>query len=74
MFTVGSGSAGGVVGARLAEVSEFKVLILEAGDLPYPENYVPGFFYLNFVNDANWHYRTAPQKHSMFGYQDRVGL
>ena len=71
-FTVGSGSGGGTVGSRLAEVDEFKVLILEAGDLPYPENYVPGFFLYNYVTDANWRYRLAPQKHSMYGYKHRV--
>ena len=71
---MGSGSGGGVVASRLAEVDNFKVLLLEAGDLPYPETYVPGFFWMNYANDANWYYKTAPQKHSMFGYKGRVSI
>ena len=71
-FLVGSGPGGGVVGSRLAEVGDFRVLILEAGDLPYPDNYVPWFYLLSYFSEASWDYDTASQKHAMFGYKNNV--
>ncbi|XP_071522922.1 glucose dehydrogenase [FAD, quinone]-like [Panulirus ornatus] len=70
-IVVGAGSAGSVVAARLAEVSWWKVLVLEAGGTPPPESYVPGLVAIGYVRgNNNWDYVTQPQK---YGLKNFVG-
>ncbi|RXG55414.1 Alcohol dehydrogenase [acceptor], partial [Armadillidium vulgare] len=69
-IVVGSGSAGGVVAARLAEVDHFNVLLLESGGLPTPESIIPGVAMTHFASENDFHYKTTPQAYSMFGYPD----
>ena len=72
---VGSGSAGGVVAARLAEEVGSQVLLLEAGGAPPIVSTVPGFspFLLGY-SDADWGYTTVPQKHGLNAYQGNVSV
>jgi len=59
-IVVGAGSAGCVVANRLSEISDWKVLLIEAGD---KENIVMDFpliAHLMPLTDANWRYKTVP--------------
>ncbi|KAK8384651.1 hypothetical protein O3P69_014313 [Scylla paramamosain] len=67
-IVVGSGSAGGVLAARLAEVEEWRVLLLEAGGLPPPESDIPGLNPILLQSEVDWHYFTVRQKHGLRGY------
>ncbi|XP_063880564.1 ecdysone oxidase-like isoform X1 [Scylla paramamosain] len=67
-IVVGSGSAGGVLAARLAEVEEWRVLLLEAGGLPPPESDIPGLNPILLQSEFDWHYFTVRQKHGLRGY------
>ncbi len=74
--TVGGGTAGSVVAARLSEDQDTTVLLIEAGgdvssrqevDLPMLADQVRG-------SDADWSYRTVPQRHACKGHVDGVSL
>ena len=59
-IVVGAGSAGCVVANRLSEISDWNILLIEAGD---KENYVmdvPLMASLMSLTDANWGYKTVP--------------
>src|SRR5258708_19813510 len=63
-IVIGSGSAGGVVAARLSEDPSVSVLLLEAG----PEDdddmiHLPIGWTTLFKTKWDWGYRTTPQKH-----------
>ncbi|MPC72775.1 Pyranose dehydrogenase 1 [Portunus trituberculatus] len=69
---VGSGSAGGVVAARLAETG-WQVLLLEAGDTPPYASTVPGLApVLLGYTDADWGYETVPQRHGLDAFEGNV--
>ncbi|XP_045604676.2 glucose dehydrogenase [FAD, quinone] [Procambarus clarkii] len=67
---VGGGSAGSVLAARLTEIGEWRVLLLEAGGTPPAESHVPGFNQLLLQGDADWNYFTTPQSKSFNGFTD----
>ena len=63
---VGGGTAGCVLAARLSEVSDCKVLLLEAGPKDNnPYIHVPVGFYKMTTGPLTWGLKTAPQKHAM---------
>lgn len=74
VLTVGSGTAGGVVAARLSEVEGWRVLLLEAGGPPPPESMVPGLNVVLMQSDADWNLFTVPQKYALYGYVNKVKL
>ncbi|KAF7761459.1 CAZyme family AA3 [Agaricus bisporus var. burnettii] len=64
---VGGGSAGLVVAARLTELQDISVCVLEAGgDITHtPEASVPGYGKaLWFNKETDWGFLSVPQKHS----------
>ncbi|MCA0043384.1 GMC family oxidoreductase [Celeribacter litoreus] len=64
-IVVGSGSAGGIVAARLSESGKYKVLLLEAGtkDSKYIFTQPPaGTVFLIDNPKVNWRYRSEPNK------------
>ncbi|KAK3852266.1 hypothetical protein Pcinc_041139 [Petrolisthes cinctipes] len=74
-IVVGAGTAGSVLASRLAEVSGWRVLVIEAGGPPPPESYVPGLVSLfYFRGNNNWEYITVPQKHGLKNFQNRVSI
>ncbi|MBC9227343.1 choline dehydrogenase [Aeromicrobium sp. 636] len=61
---IGSGSAGGVLAARLTEDRDRRVLLLEAGPADDDEMIkVPAGFSTLFKTRWDWNYETSPQKH-----------
>ena len=76
LFLVGSGSGGSVVAGRLAEVSGWQVLVLEAGEQAPSTSKIPGmsFFALPFGSSSSWNYMTVPQKHAQYNYVNNVSI
>ena len=69
-IVVGAGSAGCVVANRLSEISDWNVLLVEAGD---KENYVmdvPFIANLMPLTGANWKYKTVPNGKSCLSLQN----
>ena len=63
-IVIGSGSAGGVVAARLTEDPQVSVLLLEAGPADDDDNiHIPLAFSTLFKTKWDWNYETTPQKH-----------
>ncbi|NRQ49554.1 GMC family oxidoreductase [Aeromicrobium stalagmiti] len=63
-IVIGSGSAGGVVAARLTEDPQVSVLLLEAGPADDDEMiHMPLGFSTLFKTKWDWGYETTPQKH-----------
>src|SRR2546430_1628293 len=64
-IVIGAGSAGCVVAARLSEVSELNVLLLEAGGSDaHPDVEDPTRWPTLFSTPLDWGYRTIPQRHA----------
>ncbi|CAL4113234.1 unnamed protein product, partial [Meganyctiphanes norvegica] len=72
-IVVGSGSAGGIVAARLSEEG-WKVLLLEAGGEPTAETYVPAMQLTLTQSELDWGLYNKPQKNSMLGYDNNANL
>ncbi|KAK3865585.1 hypothetical protein Pcinc_028825 [Petrolisthes cinctipes] len=74
-IVVGAGSAGSVVGARLAEERGWSVLVVEEGGPPPPRNQgtstLPSTTPPQHPTDCR--YSTTPQRHGLKGYVNRVG-
>ncbi|XP_060803797.1 glucose dehydrogenase [FAD, quinone]-like [Amyelois transitella] len=70
-IVVGAGTAGCVLANRLSEISEWKVLLVEAGD---KENFIMDIpmmaNYLQFTT-ANWNYKTKPSHKYCTGLQNK---
>ena len=64
-IVVGSGSAGGVIAARLTEDSAVRVLLLEAGPPDEGDDNIkiPAAFPNLFKTRWDWNYQTTDQKH-----------
>lgn len=65
---VGAGTAGSTLAARLSEIPDVKVLLIEAG--PH-ENFIMDIpmlvHFLQLSNDINWKYRTKPSNKYCLG-------
>jgi glucose dehydrogenase (acceptor) len=69
-IVVGSGSAGAVVAARLSEVAQWTVLLLEAGYDETIISSVPGLAKTLQKTNIDWQYRTEPQPGQCLGLKD----
>ncbi|GFG37712.1 hypothetical protein Cfor_11788 [Coptotermes formosanus] len=73
-IVVGAGSAGSVVASRLSEISDWDVLLIEAGgaepyifDIPLPAHWWS-------LTGANWHYKTVPNGKSCLSLKNEQCL
>ena len=58
---VGAGSAGAVLANRLTEVSDWSVLLLEAGEDENGLTDIPGLAANLQLSEIDWQYKTVPQ-------------
>ena len=68
-IVVGAGSAGAVVASRLSEVSQWKVLLLEAGGDPNPTSDIPSLAFTLQKTDIDWQYQTEPEEGMCQGFR-----
>ncbi|XP_050431608.1 glucose dehydrogenase [FAD, quinone]-like [Adelges cooleyi] len=61
-IVVGSGSAGATVAARLSEIPEWNVLLLEAGGDPPESSEIPFNFFELLKSKYDWQFRTEREK------------
>jgi choline dehydrogenase len=63
---VGGGSSGCALAARLSEVIDLKILLLEAGpEDTSPYIHIPIGFHKMTAGPLTWGLKTAPQRHAM---------
>ena len=69
-IVIGSGSGGAVMAARLSEVPEWKVLLLEAGGDETIISSVPGLAKSLQKTKIDWQYQTEPQPGQCLALKD----
>ncbi len=67
---VGGGSAGAVIASRLSEISNWNVLLLEAGPDETILTDVPGMAKYTQLTNLDWQYQTEPQSGQCLGLKD----
>ncbi|XP_014605259.1 PREDICTED: glucose dehydrogenase [FAD, quinone]-like [Polistes canadensis] len=65
-IVVGGGSAGAVVASRLSEVSNWSVLLIEAGGNENEITDVPIFASYSQLSELDWKYKTTPSNSSAY--------
>lgn len=68
---VGAGSAGSVVANRLSANKTYSVLLLEAGDEPTKNLYVPFFSFMSANESNSWQFYTVSQTNGCLSFPDR---
>ncbi|XP_011309456.1 glucose dehydrogenase [FAD, quinone] isoform X2 [Fopius arisanus] len=63
-IVVGSGAAGSAIAARLSEVSDWRVLLLEAGPDEPNAAEIPSNFGIYIGSDIDWKYKTSNESYA----------
>ncbi|XP_045036542.1 glucose dehydrogenase [FAD, quinone]-like [Daphnia magna] len=69
-IVIGAGSSGSVVANRLTEMSDSKVLLLEAGGDETIISDIPGVVHHLQRTNIDWSYKTVPQTGSCLAFKD----
>ncbi|KAI4503240.1 hypothetical protein M0802_001462 [Mischocyttarus mexicanus] len=65
-IVVGGGSAGAVIASRLSEISDWSVLLIEAGDNENEITDIPAFAVYHQLTKKDWKYKTTPSNSSAY--------
>lgn len=69
---VGGGTAGSVLAARLSEISNWRILLVEAGGEQPSKVKIPWFHLWLPNTPLDWKYITEPQHDAMWAFEDQV--
>ncbi|XP_044261112.1 glucose dehydrogenase [FAD, quinone]-like [Tribolium madens] len=68
---VGSGTSGSVVTNQLSQNRNWKILVLESGNLPTPDSEIPSLLFSLQGTESDWQYTTEPNQNSCQGFIER---
>ena len=69
---VGAGTAGSVLAARLAEIADWNILLVDAGGEQPSKSRVPWFHLWLPNSPIDWRFVTEPQENILRGFKDNV--
>ncbi|XP_045465789.1 glucose dehydrogenase [FAD, quinone]-like [Harmonia axyridis] len=70
-IVIGAGAAGATVTRRLAEIADWKILLLEAGEEETDTTRIPSLSFNLLNSKYNWGYLTTTQKYWCYGSTDK---
>ena len=72
VFLVGGGTAGCALAARLSEIADWKILLVEAGGEQPSKVKIPWFHLWLTDSPLDWKYVTEPQSNAMWAFEQQV--
>ncbi|KAK9871974.1 hypothetical protein WA026_015218 [Henosepilachna vigintioctopunctata] len=67
---VGAGTSGSVAVSEMVEKEKYKILLVEAGDMPSVTAEIPGLFIHSQLTNQIWNYHTEPSNASCLSYNN----
>ena len=74
VFLVGGGTCGCALAARLSEIADWKILLVEAGGEQPSKVKIPWFHLWLTDSPLDWRYVTEPQNNAMWAFEQQVCL
>ena len=71
-FSVGGGSGGATLAARLSEDPDTYVLLLEAGLAEYPESEIPSNTGILKTSPVDWNFKPEPELYCCEAFKNKV--